>query len=71
MSDDVLPPQWISVRLHEHCQQAFDGSHNPPEKKPDGLPMLSAIDIADNQITFSTYRLIDAESFAAEDREQA
>ena len=68
MSDDVLPPQWISVRLHEIVSKLVDGSHNPPEKKPDGLPMLSAINIADNQITFSTYRLIDAKFFAAEDR---
>ena len=68
MNGDVLPSYWISVRLHEIVSKLVDGSHNPPEKKPDGLPMLSAINIAGNQITFSTYRLIDFRVFAAEDR---
>jgi type I restriction enzyme S subunit len=63
-----LPNHWVVAPLKDIVSKLVDGSHNPPPKMPQGLPMLSAINIANNQIEFSTYRLIKPDSFAEEDR---
>jgi type I restriction enzyme, S subunit len=65
---NALPKDWVLVPLQDLVRKLVDGSHNPPEKKPVGLPMLSAINIANNKVEFSTFRLIDPISFANEDR---
>jgi type I restriction enzyme, S subunit len=68
MSSNLLPSHWVSARMREVVRKLVDGSHNPPEKKSIGFPMLSAINVARNQIMFSTYRLIDCDAFDLEDR---
>lgn len=66
MSD--LPNHWVVAPLKDIVSKLVDGSHNPPPKMPQGLPMLSAINITNNQIEFSTFRLITPGSFAEENR---
>jgi len=66
MSD--LPEHWAVAPLRDLVSKLVDGSHNPPPKKPHGLPMLSAINIANNDIEMSTFRLIDPDAFALEDQ---
>lgn len=57
---------WCFVRLDEICYKITDGSHNPPKKEEEGLPMLSARNIEDNQIIFKDYRLIEKKAFQTE-----
>jgi type I restriction enzyme S subunit len=67
MSSETVPNQWLQVPLRELVSKLVDGSHNPPPKQADGLPMLSAVNIFDNEIQFSSYRLIHPDDFAVED----
>lgn len=62
-----IPKGWDSATLSEITCKLVDGSHNPPPKQDDGFPMLSAINIDDNKINFSSYRLITKSSFELED----
>ena len=68
MSSDSAPKHWVTVPLKQIVRKLVDGSHTPPEKKSEGLPMLSAVNIVGNQVRFSTFRLIDPAAFAEEDR---
>jgi len=67
VSTETVPNHWVQVRLRELVSKLVDGSHNPPMKQADGLPMLSAVNVFDNQIHFSSYRLIHPDDFAVED----
>jgi type I restriction enzyme S subunit len=57
---------WESVPLKEVVSKLVDGSHNPPQKKETGLPMLSARNIENNQIVFDKFRFISEEDFEKE-----
>jgi type I restriction enzyme, S subunit len=57
---------WSSARIGELAQKLVDGSHNPPQPKSDGLPMLSARNINDGRIVFDDFRLIDPVEFERE-----
>jgi type I restriction enzyme S subunit len=63
-----FPMHWAVAPLADIVSKLVDGSHNPPPKNSQGLPMLSALNIAQNTIDFSSYRLINPESFASENR---
>jgi type I restriction enzyme, S subunit len=63
-----LPEGWERVSLSEVCTKIVDGSHNPPPKQAEGLPMLSAVNVDNNQIHFSQYRLISKEAWNSENR---
>ena len=61
-----LPKGWVEARLGEVTTKLVDGSHNPPPKAEEGMPMLSARNIIDGEIRFDDFRLIDERSFALE-----
>jgi type I restriction enzyme S subunit len=63
-----FPMHWAVAWLKDIVSKLVDGSHNPPPKNSQGLPMLSALNITQNTIEFSSYRLIDPGSFAIEHR---
>jgi len=62
-----IPKGWNSATLSEITSKLVDGSHSPPPKQSGGFPMLSAINIDNNKINFSSYRLITKSSFELED----
>lgn len=66
MSDIILPKSWIQIELKDITFKITDGSHNPPSKKDDGMPMLSAINVMNNLILFDNYRLISKKEFEEE-----
>jgi type I restriction enzyme, S subunit len=63
-----LPVGWVKSPLSTLVSKLVDGSHNPPAKQSTGFPMLSAVNINNNSISYSTYRLITEEAFLQEDR---
>ncbi len=63
-----IPNWWRVASLSDVTSKLVDGSHNPPAKQGVGLPMLSAVNINDNKIIFSDYRLISEDAFLLEDR---
>ena len=64
----MLPSSWKVSSLKKICTKIVDGSHNPPKKQSSGLPMLSAINISQNKINFTSFRLISEDSFIREDK---
>lgn len=68
MEAGALPVGWVATSLSEIASKLVDGSHNPPAKQVSGLPMLSAVNINDNKILFSDFRLITEADFEQEDR---
>ncbi len=65
---EQVPQGWVATPLSAIASKLVDGSHNPPEKQATGLPMLSAVNIKDNHIQFSDFRLITEASFKLEDQ---
>jgi type I restriction enzyme S subunit len=68
MKETEMPTLWSRATLDELTFKLVDGSHNPPKKQNTGLPMLSAVNIYNNKIEFSQYRLITESEFAEEHR---
>src|SRR5574343_1993374 len=68
MMAEQVPNGWIATSLSEIASKLVDGSHNPPAKQAKGLPMLSAVNINDNKILFSDFRLITESDFKQEDQ---
>lgn len=68
MGTHVIPSWWEVASLSDVVSKLVDGSHNLPAKQGVGLPMLSAVNINDNKIIFSDYRLISEDAFLLEDR---
>ena len=46
---------WIWVPLEDVLLKITDGSHNPPERKAEGIPMLSVQNIINNHVVFEIY----------------
>lgn len=61
-----LPKHWAVAPLKDLVSKLVDGSHNPPPKMQRGLPMLSAINVANNKIDPLPNRLVDPDAFAEE-----
>ncbi len=61
-----LPEGWIEVKLEDISKQITDGSHNPPKAVDSGIPMLSARNIENDNITFDDVRFIADEEFERE-----
>lgn len=68
MDSNGKPKWWSQAPLAEMTIKLVDGSHNPPAKRDTGRPMLSAINISENKIHFSSYRFISDESFVIENQ---
>jgi type I restriction enzyme, S subunit len=63
-----LPDKWEVSTLRDICSKIVDGSHNPPKKQLSGLPMLSAVNINNNKVEFTDYRLITEDDFNSENK---
>lgn len=63
-----LPEGWLIVKLEDISKQITDGSHNPPKAIDKGIPMLSAKNIENNNITFDEVRYTSSEDFEYENR---
>jgi type I restriction enzyme S subunit len=62
-----LPKGWIWTTLEDISFKLTDGSHNPPKKKEDGIPMLSARNIEYYNINFNKdVRYINQEDYRLE-----
>ena len=66
MQKNIVPAWWANAPLSDVTLKLVDGSHNPPKKQEFGMPMLSAINISNNQIHFSSYRFISEADFLNE-----
>jgi len=68
MSDELmeLPEGWTIATLRQVSKKLVDGSHAPPPKQANGLPMLSARNIENGKIIFDDYRFIDKAAFEIE-----
>lgn len=63
----VLPKGWIWTTLDKICYKITDGSHNPPPKQDNGIPMLSARNIENYTINFDKdLRYINEEDYIRE-----
>ncbi|MDD0826614.1 restriction endonuclease subunit S [Mannheimia cairinae] len=49
-----MPKSWEWVRLDEITSKITDGSHNPPPNNLSGIPILSAANIFNHEIQFSS-----------------
>ncbi|QPB43391.1 restriction endonuclease subunit S [Rodentibacter haemolyticus] len=49
-----LPESWMWVRLEDISSKITDGSHNPPPNSLSGIPILSAANIFNGKIQFSS-----------------
>ena len=47
---EELPEGWAWVRLGTICRKLTDGSHNPPPKRPNGYPVISATNISNRTV---------------------
>ena len=63
-----LPEGWVLVKLEDISKQITDGSHNPPKSVDSGIPMLSAQNIENSNITFNSVRYITKEEFEYENQ---
>lgn len=59
---------WEECKLDDICVRIVDGSHNPPKSQSSGYSMLSAKDVFDNKIDFSSPRFLDEASFIEENK---
>jgi type I restriction enzyme, S subunit len=67
--NDLTPEGWTTVTLEEISRKIVDGSHNPPKKSDQGLPMLSARNISNGRIDFDEpHRLITQDDFQIENK---
>lgn len=57
---------WVSVPLGMLCFLLVDGSHNPPPKQENGIPMLSGQNVRDGYITFNASRFITEKDYLKE-----
>ena len=64
-----IPENWVWVKLGEIASKITDGSHNPPPKREAGIPILSAANIFDQKIQFSSAtRWINEEEWEVENK---
>ena len=62
-----LPDSWEWCRLGDICTKITDGSHNPPPNTGRGIPVISAKNIRNGEISFSNVdRFTDEKGFAKE-----
>jgi type I restriction enzyme S subunit len=64
--EDKLPASWVKTTVGEICSKIVDGSHNPPAKRNDGIPMLSARNIENGRIEFDNFRYISLRDYEIE-----
>lgn len=65
----VIPDGWATSPLREISEKLVDGSHNPPKKQDNGLPMLSARNIENGLLNWDeNYRFISEDDFELENK---
>lgn len=63
-----IPKSWEIVKLSKVAHKITDGSHNPPQGKSFGIPMISAKDVHNNSISFDSPRYISDDDFETENK---
>lgn len=64
-----IPRKWKWISLSLLTDAISDGSHNPPKDAGAGIPLLSAKNVVDNAVDFSTAnRWVTEEQWALEDK---
>ena len=61
-----IPDNWEWDYLEHITYKITDGSHNPPQKQEEGMPMLSARNIENDSLVWSNYRFIDPKDYQNE-----
>lgn len=61
-----LPPGWVLADVDTVTSNITDGTHAPPAREPDGIPLLSAKDITDYGVQPRRSRFVSHEYFEAE-----
>jgi len=61
-----IPGNWIWVFLGDLSYMLVDGSHNPPKKVDEGIPMLSGQNVRDGYITLEASRYITEDDYLKE-----
>ncbi len=62
-----LPEGWEWCRLGDVCTLITDGSHNPPKGRKEGIPMISATNVLNDEIVFNEkLRYISKEEYEME-----
>lgn len=69
MTDKLeIPKDWQIVSLSKVAHKVTDGSHNPPQGKSFGIPMISAKDVYNNSVSFENPRYISDDDFDIENK---
>jgi len=48
-----VPSDWEKKKISDICELVTDGTHNPPERVKDGIPLLSSQNIKNGEIDFT------------------
>lgn len=64
----LVPPktpfkEWSALRLADVCKSITDGDHQPPPKRPQGIPLLTIGNISSGRLDFSDTRFVPAEYY--------
>lgn len=65
---DEMPPGWAQTNLRAVVSKLVDGSHNPPPRALNGMPMLSAKNVTNDHLSFDDARIVAENDFERESR---
>ncbi len=54
---------WSALRLADVCKSITDGDHQPPPKRPQGIPLLTIGNISSGKLDFSDTRFVPEEYY--------
>ena len=60
------PYEWENKKLEDISYKITDGSHAPPKKQENGIPMLSCQNIKNGKILFNNFRFISEDDYQKE-----
>lgn len=66
MTSGPIPDEWLYLNLEDVTSHVTDGTHMPPPRKNQGVPLLSAQDVADGHLRLAGSRFVDEKFFEAE-----
>ncbi len=66
--NDYIPYEWEEKKLQDITTKITDGSHNPPKKQTEGIPMLSCQNIKNGNICFDNFRYISKDDYKKEEK---
>ena len=60
---EVPAARWKDLRLADVCESITDGDHQPPPKRPQGIPLLTIGNISSGRLDFSDTRFVPEEYY--------